>query len=168
MHKHPPLRPYSVGNKWLYVPIAKNAHRSIVDAIKASGKEWRKEYWNALPDLPRLVLMREPMDRAYSAYRMFVDDGTIDIDFSTFLLNADYTDMHMLPQWDSMRRELPNRIVRWDFEVLKDLLGLKDIPKIGTNLLKMGTSSVTVEAKAKFDSIYSEDIKLWYGAKQRS
>lgn len=168
----PALRPWSIGDEWLFLPIAKNGHRSVLDAIQASGRPHKKEYWNDLPKLPRIVLLREPMERAYSAYRMFLreDALTPDISFNDFLgriLKGERVcklsiseDMHLKTQWESMGSALPSVIVKWDFERLSKLLGLSNIPHIGEGQDRPieALSSETLKA---FRAHYLNDLVLF-------
>jgi hypothetical protein len=168
--KHPPLNPITVNNKWLFVPIAKNAHRSVVQAIKTSGMPWIKECWNKLPNLPRVVLLREPMDRLYSAYRMFVSDQTIrDVTFETFvskLLSGKHiksvppNDMHLQTQWAAMGEREPDVAIRWDFDELGKVLGLTCIPHMGKSET-LEFLPLSRDTQSLFDDYYRKDVELW-------
>jgi hypothetical protein len=168
--KFPPLQPYTIDNKWLYVPIAKNAHRSVVQAIKMSGATWKKECWNVLPNIPRVVLLREPMDRLYSAYRMFVADKTIhDVTFESFVSqllsgkpvkSVPLDDMHLQTQWAAMGEREPEILVKWNMGQLASILGLGIIPHVGKSKA-IEWKPLSGPTQRLFDDYYRKDVELW-------
>lgn len=168
---HPPLNPIQVNNKWLYIPIAKNAHRSVVQAIKTNGLEWKERCWNDLPDLPRLVLLREPMDRLKSAYQMFLTDNTIrpDISFEFFvsrllsgkpIKSVPPDDMHLQTQWAAMGERKPDLAIKWNFSELSKVLGLTVLPHVGRSIPTVG-EPLGPQAQKIFEDYYHKDVELW-------
>ena len=126
-------------------------------AIKEAGG--KKEYWNALPTLPRVALIREPMDRAFSAYCMFALDGQFDGPFKDFLDTFPKDDMHLWTQWESMGAVEPDILIKWDFKKLSETLGLT-IPHIGEGR-KLDFPPIGFETKYAFDEYYKRDYDLW-------
>ena len=162
----PALRPWQYKSK-LFIPIAKNAHRSIILAIKEAGGT--KEYWNKLPDVPSVVLLREPMDRLHSAYRMFLAKGETHSSFDEFvrqLLSGKKIDkvlpcdIHLKTQWESMGAYSPDIVVKWDFAKLESVLGVK-IPHVGMGVFD-GDRVLSSESRQLFDDYYRKDVELWH------
>ena len=135
-------------------------------AIKEAGG--KKEYWNALPTLPRVTLIREPMDRAFSAYRMFWTQGSTDASFEDYLnalLNKRRiddippSDMHIQTQWASMGKKKPDILIKWDFEQLSETLGLT-FPHDGEGV-DLGFPQISDATNSLFNEYYKEDYELW-------
>lgn len=174
MKFRPPMRPWAVNDEWLFIPIAKNAHRSITRALRDSGMG-TKEFWNSIPPgLKTIVMMREPIERSYSTYRMFAEHWEDKYcSFDTFIktllsgksinhpkYNVEYTDPHLIPQWESMGGEMPHTLVKWDFDKLKKLLKIDELRHLGQSN-PIDIDPLAPETQKLFDEFYAKDIELW-------
>ena len=62
----PIMKGRKVGTEWLFIPIAKNAHRSIVRAILDSPNDGGVVYWNNVLELILILRINSHMMRMYS------------------------------------------------------------------------------------------------------
>ena len=173
----PPMKGRSIGQEWLFIPIAKNAHRSIVRSILDSDIDCGIVYWNSVPaHLKSIVMMREPLDRLRSTYRMFrekwgthFDNPSFNHFVSTLLnrgsinhpaYNVEYDDLHLRTQWESMGSKLPHTLVKWDFDKFCSLVGIDHIPHIGQSG-DVDKEELSPYNKALFENYYRKDLEIW-------
>ncbi len=154
------------------VVIPKVASNTVMNAIRASGKHWGEMCAREFAELPeRVALIREPHERAASAYRMYSLTGCgrgHDLSsFQSFVLGVckrDDNDAHVISQMRlcSPKGEfLPTRLIRWDFEELARTLGVAAVPH--DNPSRPLDTEWTTQARDLFDDVFASDIKMWIG-----
>ena len=157
------------------VVIPKAASRTIMDAIAVSGLHWAElqaRDFEALPD--RRAFIREPHERAASAFRMYTMSGSghgHDLssfdDFIADICRDHKMDPHVMPQMKLCSPKsvfLPNHIIRWDFDDLARLLRIPREAVPHRNGSWRGTKTIWSDAsRALFDEVYADDLKLWRG-----
>lgn len=178
MKTRPPMKGRKVGTEWLFIPIAKNAHRSVVRAILDSPNDGGVVYWNNVPkDLKTIVLMREPLDRLWSTYRMFREHWGTELPIPSFnyfvgsllrgvavnhpRMTVTPDDMHLLTQWDSMGGVMPDVLVKWDIDKLCSILDL-ELPHIGRSD-DVVEEKLNAETQILFENYYRKDLEIWNG-----
>ena len=178
MKTRPPMKGRRVGKEWLFIPIAKNAHRSVVRAILDSNHNGGVVYWNHVPqELKTIVLMREPLDRLWSTYRMFRGHWGTELPIPSFnyfvgsLLrgravkhrkrNVTPDDQHIRTQWESMGSVMPDVLIKWDMDKLASILDL-ELPHIGQGD-DVVEEKLNAETQILFENYYRKDLEIWNG-----
>lgn len=166
----------------IYIPIRKNAHTAIHEAIIVSRNPW----WSAPPDIldwairngaQVATLWRDPFERIESAYRFFsthryASDEIPDVrqSFADWVLAVceipdAKRDLHLRSQCrtclDSMGFGVLEdvRIIPWDLPALAAELMLPPIPHL--NATESFTCHWTDRAKYAFITAYATDIEIW-------
>jgi hypothetical protein len=116
----------------------------------------------------RVAFIREPHERAESAYRMFrrerhncQHDVTSFARFITSICRRFKDDPHVIPQaWLAMRdgKFMPNRVVRWDFDELEKIIGVRVPHSNAGERLPIEWSE---KSRDMFDEVFWEDLELW-------
>ena len=160
----------------LWLPIRKNAHTAVFEAIWSARVPWYPVRPADLPrhHMQRICLWRDPFDRLESAYRYFHDK---DLDwpdlpdakqpFADWVLAIcrmpdSLRNPHIRSQYAIAKlffTTLPEIIIRWDFAELATNLGVPEIPKL--NASTEMELVWTEEAMAKAAWEYAIDFKVW-------
>lgn len=156
----------------IYLPIRKNAHTAIHEAIKASGNPWipistenRQSFF-----APRICIWRSPYDRLASAYRFFSQHNqpkpipSTSLPFSEWVLHAiSVEDPHLMPQAKIVKLlypDLPEHIIRWPrVDILTTQLMIP-LPR-GINISEPMTLNWTSDAREAVAAHYAEDLEIW-------
>lgn len=161
----------------LWLPIRKNAHTAIFEAIWANHVPWYpvqppERHSHALR-YPRVALWRDPFARIESAYCYFTvrhqlaDLPPNNYDFAPWVqaicAQADEVrNPHMATQHriaTLFYPDLPQRIVRWDFNALAQELGLSTIPKANPSASR--PIQWTDRVMDQFVVAYAIDFEIW-------
>lgn len=147
------------------VLFPKAATSAVTNALPNGWSEVSPKVFEPLSQ--RVAFMRDPYRRAESAYRMFLAGGNSRHDMASFpafvrcICQDDKGDPHVMSQMQLCRPTgwfLPTYIVRWDFEELSKIIGVK-IPPSNQSAVKPVRWSQA--ARDLFTKTYAEDLALW-------
>lgn len=161
----------------LWIPIRKNAHTAIFNGIWNGHAPWFPVQGPDLPryaDWKRIVMWRNPFDRLQSAYSFFthnncpedIPDPRAYPDSDWIVRICETPDSTRNPHVATQHRiatqyftDLPDIIVRWDFDQMKNELCIQEIP-LSNNSPKM-EFDWQPEAVLMVREEYAIDLKVW-------
>jgi hypothetical protein len=148
----------------IIIPIPKAASTSLLAAAKSIGLEGRDMDTRAIMShSTRVVMIRSPHERIESTWRMrcagrFKDDLG-EIAFSDWVIAVCRRPPdHILFTQFAYHRGMANRVVRWDFAEMAEILGV-EIPHL--HATAANPCHWTPAASEVFASAYAADLALW-------
>lgn len=170
-----------VNEELVLILFPKSGSSSIQKALRVGWSEISPNI--AVQYERRIAFMREPHERAESAYNMFVAEGSSQHDISSFdkfildICKGHKDDPHVMSQSEQCYYDkhdagifLPTQVIRWDFAQLEAVLALsyKDI-NFTIPLVNEGVGKRPVwseGSRKKFDKVYKKDIAIWEGLRE--
>jgi hypothetical protein len=129
------------------------ASSSITNALRQPWSEVDVDYFLTMPT--RVMFMREPHERAVSAYKLFKPGYSFESWLSGIYQCAN---PHLMQQTDICLPGKPQRIIRWNFDELSNLLGL---PIPHDNASDGSVVTWNDETLELFDHHFAKDLELW-------
>ena len=162
----------------LWLPIRKNAHTAIFEAIWSNRAQWMQVPPRDLSkyhEIKRVAMWRDPFRRLESAYSYFKTRSQLE-DLPSLLLNFPDWVMEVCNQADAQRNPhvasqtriaklffdtLPEKIIRWNFPAMASELSLSEIvPRNASVRVKLDWS---YHAICQVEKEYEKDLRIWRG-----